>query len=634
MASPDVSKYVDLTVYDEKASTSLQTILQAARAFVPGWVPDTGQIEVALAEAIARRSSEVVHSINRLPGATVETLLELFGITRSVGVQATATVKITAYGNFDLPAASELLYVDTGTSVSYVFTTNTSVNLTPVKATGKLTLAGVTASTTYPAGTQFSVTVGSTTYTYTADSDFTTDGSGNNSSVTVTATVFGKDHNDVTHGGSVTNGAATFTFSGIASGTVTAQTGDTNGFINGANDHTTVVVTAQDVGSLYNISVLSQPLTLLNAATNFKEAEFTVTPSGGENVENDDTYLARGVSVLSGYSAASTTDNQIKNYIANNKTYAYRVAVFDRRRYRDRDTTASSYGFHNGHVLVAVGGSVGSAASASTQVKVSSANLADLHTSLTARVPSSLSVDVMSAELVDVDVTATVVKKSGTTASTVKTSIENALKAYLDANAWNWEDNIVRRNEIISLIDAVTGVDYVSALTMSGDTLVGTNGIGYNASTGGSKTTVNLDLAGATNATYAVGEATVFYVDSTTDPDSPAVYAYTNTESITVSGGTATNKAFQAVANGVNYNDTNNNGKLPTGTGGSGPSFTGSAGDQGGTATVNSGSALSGGVSDTTQFVALSGSTFVSTDLVLRNLGTLVTYGALSITCT
>ena len=66
----------------------------------------------------------------------------------------------------------------------------------------------------------------------------------------------------------------------------------------------------------------------------------------------------------------------------------------------------------------------------------------------------------------------------------------------------------------------------------------------------------------------------------------------------------------------------------------SGPSFTGSAGDQGGTATVNSGSALSGGVSDTTQFVALSGSTFVSTDLVLRNLGTLVTYGALSITCT
>ena len=184
------------------------------------------------------------------------------------------------------------------------------------------------------------------------------------------------------------------------------------------------------------------------------------------------------------------------------------------------------------------------------------------------------------------------------------------------------------------MIDAVDGVDYVSSLTIGGDSLVGTSNIGYTGTTGGAKTTVNLDLAGATNATYAVGEATVYYVDSTTDPDGPVVYAYVNTESITVSGGAATNKAFQAVANGLNYNNQTNGGKLPDGTGGSGPSFTGSAGDQGGTATVNSGSALSGGVNDSSQFIALSGSTLVSTDLVLKNLGTLVTYGTLNITVT
>ena len=634
MASPDPSKYVNLKIYDEKASTSLQTILQAARAFVPGWIPDTGQIEVALSEAIASRSSEVVNSINRLPGATVETLLELFGITKSAGTQATATVKITAYGNFDLPTSSELIYSDTGTSTSYVFSTNTTISLTPVKATGKLTLAGCTAGTTYPAGTQFTVVVGSTTYTYTADSDFTTDGSGNTASVTVTATVFGKDHNDVTHGGVIPNGSNAFTFSGKGSGTVTAQTGDTNGFINGLDDNTTVSVTAEDVGTSYNISAVNQQLNLLNPVDNFKQAEFTVTPSGGVNLESDSAYFDRGIGILSGYTGASTTASQIKDYVSSNKAYAYRTAVFNRRRYRDRDTTASSYGFHNGHVLVAVGASVGDAANASSQLKVSSADLAELHTTLSERVPASLSVDVMSAELVDVDVTAAVVKKSGTTAATVKTAIETALKDYLDTNTWNWEENHVRRNEIISLIDAVTGVDYVSSLTMSGATLLGTNGIGYNTSTGGAKTTVNLDLAGATNGTYAIGDATVFYVDSTTDPDGPIVYAYTNTEEVVVSGNAATNKAFQAVAVGVAYNDTNNDGKLPTGTGGSGPSFTGSAGDQGGTATVNSGSALSGGTDNTTQFVALSGSTFVSTDLVIRNLGTLVTYGALSITVT
>ena len=631
MGSPDVSKYVDLTVYDEKPSTSLQTILQAARGFAPAWIPQTGQIEVVIAEAIAHRSAEVAHAINRVPGATVETLLELFGIVKNQGVKATATVKINAYGNFTLPVASEILYTDGSTGDVFVFITGSTVTLTPVKATGKLTLAGCTASTTYPAGTQFTVTVGSTTYTYTADSDFTTDGSGDTASVTVTATVFGKDHNDVTHNGVIPNGSAAFTFSGKGGGTVTAQTGDTNGFINGSDDNATVSVTAQDVGNVYNFDAVGQELQLLNSATNFKSAEFTVTPSGGEAVETDDTYFDRGISVLSGYSAASTTASQIKNYIGQNKAYAYRTAVFNRRRYRDRDTTASSFGFHNGHVLVAVGGVVSNAANSSTQVKVSSSNLSDLHTALTERVPSSLSVDVMSAELADVDITASVVKKEGTTGATVKTAIETALKGYLDANSWNWEENLVRRNEIISLIDSVTGVDYVSSLTMGGDTLIGTNAIGYNASTGGSKATIQADLAGlAAGADYAAGACNFYYIDLT--GTSPRVYEFANA-AITASSGsstTATNIVFTAVENGVNYNSTTNLGKTSTTAGDwkpvdvSGASFS----------NIDSATGASGGVDDSTQFVALSGSTLVSSDLVIRNLGTLVTFGALNITVT
>ena len=629
MASPDPSKYVDLKIYDEKASTSLQTILQAARAFVPNWIPDTGQIEVVLSEAIARRSSEVVNSINRLPGATVETLLELFGVTKSVGTQATATIKITAYGNFDLPTATEFLYTDTGSNVSFVFTTDSTVALVPVKATGKLTLAGCTASTTYPAGTQFTVVVGSTTYTYTADSDFTTDGSGNTASVTVTATVFGKDHNDVTHGGVIPNGSAAFTFSGKGSGTVTAQTGDTNGFINGSDDNATVTVTAQDVGSSYNISAVGQELNLLNPVNNFKNAEFTVTPSGGLDLESDSDYFDRGIGVLSGYTAASTTASQIKNYIVTDKTYAYRTAVYNRRRYRDRDTTTSSFGFHNGHVLVAVGGTVGDASQAATQLKVSSSNLAELQTTLSERVPASLSVDVMSAELVDVDVTASVVKKSGTTGATVKTAIETALKGYLDTNSWNWEDNLVRRNEIISLIDDVTGVDYISSLTMGGDTLIGTNGIGYNALTGGSKATFQADIQGLANShEYGVGECNFYYIDLTAS--APYVYEFSNAAFTSDGSGEIDNVVFTAVANGVNYNSSTNLGKTTTTLADWKPvDVAGASFD-----TMDSATGASGGVDDTTQFVALSGSTLVSTDLVIRNLGTLVTFGALNITVT
>ena len=86
-----------------------------------------------------------------------------------------------------------------------------------------------------------------------------------------------------------------------------------------------------------------------------------------------------------------------------------------------------------------------------------------MHTSLAARTPAGLTIDVMSAELASVDVTATIVKKEGATASTVKTAIETALKGYLDANVWDWSQQYIRRNEIISLIDAVTNVDYVSS---------------------------------------------------------------------------------------------------------------------------------------------------------------------------
>jgi len=631
MTSPDASPYVDLTIHDEKASTSLQTILQAARGFLPAWVPQTGQIEVVLAEAIARRSAEVSHAINRVPGATVETLLELFGITLSTGVQATATVKITAYGNFTLPAGSELIYIDSGTSTSYIFTTGSTVSLTPIKATGKLTLAGVTANTTYPAGTQFTVTVGSTTYTYTADSSFATDGSGDNSSVTVTATVFGKDHNDVAHGGAVTNGTNTFTFSGKGSGTVTAQTGDTNGFINGSDDNATVSVTAEDVGSAYNITALGAELSLLNSAANFKEAVFTVSPAGGVSRESDTEYFQRGISTLSGYAGASATASQILNFISSNKTYAARVAVYNRRRYRDRDTTASDFSLHNGHVLVAVGGFVGTASSAATELPVSAANLAELHTSLSDRVPASLSVDVMSAELADVDITASVVKKSGTTGSTVKTAIETALKDYLDTASWNWNDTLVRRNEIISIIDAATGVDYVSSLTMSGSTLIGTNNIGYNNSTGGAKATFQADLAGlGAGDDYAAGACNFYYIDLSAA--APRVYEFANAAFTADSGSSTTkdNVVFTAVENGVNYNSTTNGGKTSTTVGDWKPVDVAGAS----ISNIDTSGGASGGVDDSTQFVALSGSTFVSTDLVLRNLGTLVTFGTLSITVT
>ena len=533
--SPDVREYVDLTIFDENPVTILNDILTTGRGLLPEWQPQVGQIEVVLAEAFAVRSAEVVNAINRIPAATTEVLLQLFGLTRSDGVKATATLSLTFTETATLPAGTEFLYVNAVSGVSYIFTLDEDASLT------------VTAET------------------------------------------------------------ATGTFA----------------------------VTAQTVGTAYNFSADGNSLALLaRTATFLESASFSVSPSGGKNAETDTEYFSRGVTLLASYTSAATTANQIKYYTSGNKTYANRVGVFNRRRYRDRDTTADSYGFHDGSVLVAVGQTVSNAASATQELTVSASNLTDLYESLDERTPSGLTIDVMSAELAEIDVTATVQKKTGFTASTVQTAITNALKAYIEPNTWDFDHSTVRRNEIIALIDGVEGVDYVSSLTMNGKSLVGTDNVGYFADAGGSKAsfTVDVDTDLSVATTFAAGDASIFYVDSSSATATPVVYLYSNEEFTTDTSGDASGVTFTAVANGLDYNDATRGGSIPDAT----TSFTAVAGDWAGVSTVTfSGtSTISGGSADSSTFTPLDSDTdpAVSTDIALRNLGTLVIYGDLSIT--
>ena len=542
--SPDLKKYVDLTVYDEDPVQLMNEILGAARGLLPNWRPEAGQIETVLSEAFAIRSASLANSINRVPAATTEVLLQLFGLTRSDGTKATATLTITFTDSdsFErtLDAGTEFLFVDAVTGISYSFA---------------------------------------------LDSAFTLNGS----------------------------------LSGTAS------------------------VTAVDVGSAYNVAASGKNLTLISAnATFFESAVFSTNASGGTDAETDDEYFDRGVNLLASYTSAATTATQIKYYVGANKSYAKRVEVFNRRRYRDRDTTADDYGTHDGAVLVAIASTVSNPASAAAEVVATSSNLADLHSSLTDRTPSGLIVDVMSAELAEIDVTASVVKKSGFAGSDVSTAIQTALKAYLNANTWNWSTNTVRRNEVIALIDSVDGVDYVESLTMDASTLVGSNNVGHYTSAGGSKTTVNLDITGVSpddastvrgsgGSDYAAGELSFYYVDA--DEATPVIYEFTNTGAVTITSGAANNVPFEAVANGLNYNDTANSGKVDPDVLVSLPG-TGTLATTLGSATKNSSSAYTGGSNDSNTFTALNGTGAVSDDIVLRNLGTLVTYGTLNITVT
>jgi len=521
MSSPDVSRYVDLSIYDADPVKSLNNILAAARGLLPGWSPEAGQIEVILAEAFANQTSTLINAINRLPSATTEVLLQLFGLTRSGGTKATATVDVSLSSSGTLPAGTRFLYYDVNTNRSFIFV---------------------------------------------LDADFTgSEGSG-------------------------------------------------------------LGVTAEATGTAYNLSgVTGNSLSIISASDLFESASFATVPSGGTSTETDNEYFTRGVTLLASYTTASTTASQIKFYVSANKAYANRVEVYNRRRYRDRDTTASGYGTHDGYALVAVGGNVSTAASAVAQVPVSVSNLSDLSQSLSDRVASGLALDVMSAELASVSVTATVVKTSGAVASTVQTAVENALKEYFDPNTWDWSASTVRKNELISLIDGVAGVDYVSSLTLDGQTLIGTDNIGYYTASGGTAASATLVTDLVSDGNYNPGDLGFYYVDA--NVDTPVIYEFENAESITVTGGVGTG-VFVATENGRGYNDTSNSGDVDAGATFYG---TGTAASVLGTAEVSSG-AITGGSDDSNTFTVLNGSGSVDSDLVVRNLGTLLTYGTLEIT--
>lgn len=118
MAAPDVTPYVDLTLLDVDAQTMKDRALTDAATKFPDWEQREGTIEVALIEAFSLVVDELVFAVNRIPGAVVEVLLNLYGLTRDPGAPAAATVTFTLADTtgHTIPAGTRLL-LDLGEAV-------------------------------------------------------------------------------------------------------------------------------------------------------------------------------------------------------------------------------------------------------------------------------------------------------------------------------------------------------------------------------------------------------------------------------------------------------------------------------------------------------------------------------------
>lgn len=165
--SPDVTPYVDLTLFDMQPQDIYLAALDQARAALPDWQPREGQMELVLLQALAMESAQTVFSINRLTGAVVEVLLQLFGLTRSTGFLAETTVTFTCVDNSNqiIPTGTRLMYQLPGVD-ALIFTTNTDATLTSsgggVPSTGSVVVTAATPTAAYngvPSGTSLTVLI-------------------------------------------------------------------------------------------------------------------------------------------------------------------------------------------------------------------------------------------------------------------------------------------------------------------------------------------------------------------------------------------------------------------------------------------------------------------------------------------
>ena len=248
-------------------------------------------------------------------------------------------------------------------------------------------------------------------------------------------------------------------------------TTDTDLVISSGVDTGSVAVTAITVGAAHNAVPASATVQAISNTQYVSTVAFTSTngATGGEDADTDETFLSRATNTFSTFSSALVTPSQIRASVLDNFTStAYRCAVYDKERYLDRAVSSTTQ--HPGYVLVAVANQNTTNSSGNfSDTTLSASEISDIRTHLEDRIPAGLQVDIMSAEVVSVSVTASVVTLSGSDASVVETAINNALAAYFDPNVWDWTKSAVRVNEVISLIDGVTGVDYVSSVSLAGN---------------------------------------------------------------------------------------------------------------------------------------------------------------------
>lgn len=425
MPSPDVSNYIDLTLYDQQPSEIYDAALEYAQTSLPEWTPIAGSVEDAILQAASSMTAYLGAAINRLPAGNIEGLLRLFGVERNSGTAPTATVNIVFIDASprSLPAGTRFGYLDTSGTESVLYIFETIDDLTTSSASVATDIRGISLSE-YPA-----ISNGTSLQLLSAVSSI--------QSVTLTSNLsVGADPE--TQLQFVNRAIAKFA-------SLSESLATSNQFASYALTNYPSVYRAKAFSRLS----IQEPVTSLT----YSGASVTAEVASGHNIAAGDfVRIVDAVdSSFNGYFSVDSTD-ATHIYWSQSATHASTGA----------SATITAHSLQtpntNGYVAIYVSDLNGASVSAST--------LADIETTIAEKAIAGLTIRADNAKIADVDIAVSVTIKAGNLASTVSTAVENAVEDYISPDKWTWEQTIYV-NEIIGLVDRIAGVDRVVSVTIT-----------------------------------------------------------------------------------------------------------------------------------------------------------------------
>lgn len=186
---------------------------------------------------------------------------------------------------------------------------------------------------------------------------------------------------------------------------------------------------------------------------NYAKIDSPVT--GGRPPENDIDYLNRGAQRFQRLSDTLVLPKHFEA-AALEQDYVSRAHALDNYDPAGDPDDNGPVGNDAGHITVAVYGD---------NEFLSSDDKADLLALYEPGMLASLQVHLIDPVLTEIDVSATVAFDSDVDTGSVTEEIVLALQNYLNPMTWNW-DAVVRRNQLISIITNIPGVNFVSSLTV------------------------------------------------------------------------------------------------------------------------------------------------------------------------